>query len=554
MRKITLIGFFILLLSELIGQQKIDFLNNELKQNEGFKIKNVKNDFKGNDEKLNILFKNYSIPWNAINVSIDVFQKDTFYYVLGSYPDNQFITKFDLAGNIILQQTNNYLKEPHSLYYFASNKLIQLQNGKQAYLYAELYIDTIYFHNRYITVIKVIDDNLTNKLSYYWNDTISLYPCGGMVANQGNEITYCGHLASRSMTWVQHSSTEGYWRHDSTYLGIVSLDSNLNIKRMSKVYMRHTDCDSEIMHVDDLEKAHDGGYVLGGYVNACAGVAGWAGYSSFIIKFDSLLIHQWTKVFEDSIYKDESPFNFVPSKDGKTYIYTREHTKTQSIAYGKFDEDGNILWEKYFNKTLDTNGNVGVLTIFDRPHGVIEKDNGDIIFGSRINGNRATGLVRTDSLGNVKWSRVISAKYADSALYYSYVFNVKNPIGEGALLVGRVHTMGAFLIRTDSLGCTLPNCLDTTLHVSLEEIVEMQDQKLIVYPNPTQDKVQFAINLQGVKIEELAVYDISGRQVLNEKPDSYLFSYDVSHLPTGVYVVKIKSTSGDFYNGKFVKE
>lgn len=104
------------------------------------------------------------------------------------------------------------------------------------------------------------------------------------------------------------------------------------------------------------------------------------------------------------------------------------------------------------------------------------------------------------------------------------------------------------------MGCTLPNCLDTTLHVSLEEVVEMQDQKLIVYPNPAHDQIQFAINLQGVKIEEIAIYDISGRLMLNEKTDSYLFSYNVSHLPTGVYVVKIRSNKGDLFTGKFVKE
>lgn len=416
MKKKFLIVFLILNFGLLSAQEKIDFIKNEFKHGEGFKIAKQKNGFKGNDEKLNILFIDTSIFWNAIFVAIDVIQKDSFYYVLGSYPDNQFVTKFDKQGNNISQLTNNYLNEPHSMYYYTSNKLIKLSNGKLAYLYAELFIDTIHFHNRYIPTIKIINNNLNNTSSYYWNDTIGFYPSGGLVENNNKGITYCGQVASRSMTWVQHSSTEGYWRQDSTYLGIVSLDSNLNMVRMSKLYMKHPDCNSENMHVDDLEKAHDGGYIAGGYVNACAGVDGWAGYSAFIVKFDSLLNYQWTKVLEDSIYKDNSPINIVPSKDGQSYIYTREHTKTQSIAYGQFNESGQIIWEKYFNKTLDTNENAGVLTIYDRPHGVIEKDNGDIIFGSRINWNRATGLVRTDSLGNVKWSRVISAKYADSAL------------------------------------------------------------------------------------------------------------------------------------------
>jgi hypothetical protein len=195
-----------------------------------------------------------------------------------------------------------------------------------------------------------------------------------------------------------------------------------------------------------------------------------------------------------------------------------------------------------------------VLTINGWPNGVIEKENGDIIFGSRINWNRATGLVRTDSVGNVKWSRVISTNYGDSLLYYSYIFNLKNPIGEGALLVGRVHTKGAFLIRTDSLGCTLPNCLDTNLHVGLEDIVEFKKHKLILYPNPTQDQLQIAINQQGEKVEEIVIYDINGREILKRTYHEYLANIDVSNYETGVYIIKVSGTDGREWNSKFIKK
>jgi len=553
MKTMTL-GLILLVFTSLglFAQQdnKLQFAN-ELKGKEAY-IPFSQKVVKGNDNKLNILFKNDSIYWPTIHVAVDVLQKDSFYYVLGSYPDNSFLTKFDLQGNKSLQKTNIWNDEAHSMYYFTSNKLTQLSDGNMAYLYAELHIDTIHFHNRYVPVVKYFDDSLNVKSTYYWNDTISFYPGGGIVADKDKGFTYCGQLASRSMTWIQYDSTQGYYLEDSTYLGIVIVDSNLNAIYNNKTYVQHPDCSSENMRVEDLEKAHDGGYIVGGHVNACAGVNGWAGYSAYIVKFDSLLNHQWTKVFEDSIYKDE-PINIVPSKYGKSYIYTRGHTKTQSIAYGKFDENGTILWEKYFRKTLDTNGMAGVLTIWDRPHGVIEKDNGDIIFGSRINGNRATGLVRTDSVGNVKWSRVISTNYGDSLLYYSYIFNLKNPIGEGALLVGRVHTMGAFLIRTDSLGCTLPNCLDTTLHVSLEEIIELKEQKLIVYPNPTQHTIQVAINEQGERLEQIIIYDINGREIINETMDTYIFTKDISSFSKGVYIIKVKGSNGSILSKKFVK-
>ena len=555
MRK-TILGIILLLILsvELFAQQNKDLqFSNELQGKEAF-IPFYQNSVKGNDNKLNILFKNDSIYWPTIHVAIDVLQKDSFYYVLGSYPDNQFLTKFDLQGNKILQRTNIWNDEPHSMYYYTSNKLTQLSDGNMAYLYAELHIDTIHFHNRYVPVIKYFDDNLNIKSTYYWNDTIGFYPCGGIVSDKDNGFTYCGQLASRSMTWIQYDSTYGYYRQDSTYIGIVKVDSNMNVINKNKIYLQHPDCISEIRTTEDMEKAHDGGYIVGGHVDACGGVNGWAGSSAYVIKFDSLLNYQWSMVLEDSIGKSDSPFNIIPSRDGSSYIYTREHTKKQSIAYGKFDDNGNILWEKYFRKTIDTNGTAGVLTIWDRPHGVIEKENGDIIFGSRINWNRATGLVRTDSVGNVKWSRVISTNYGDSLLYYSYIFNLKNPIGEGALLVGRVNAMGAFFIRTDSLGCTLPNCLDTTLHVSIEEIVELKEQKIIVYPNPTQHTIQVAINEQGEKIEQITIYDINGREIFNESIDTYLFTKDIRDFSNGVYIIKVRGSKGSILSKKFVKQ
>jgi hypothetical protein len=532
---------------------KSSVFENEL-QGESAYVNTFKTYGKGNDIKLNRLFLNDSITWNAVTVSIDVLQKDSFYYVLGSYPNNQFLTKFDMQGNIIKQKTNAFIDEPYSMYYHTSNKLIELSDGNMAYLYAELHADTNYLTGGHRPVIKYFDNNLNVIKSYYWNDTIGFYPTGGLVADKNNGFTYCGQLVSRSMTWIQHDSVYGYFRPDSIYIGIVQVDSNLNVLYKNKKYLNHPNCISENRITEDLEKSHEGGYIVGGHVNACGGVANWAGYSAFIMKFDSLLNYQWVKIFEDSIASDDSnPINIVTSKFGG-YIYTREHTKTQSIAYGKFDENGNILWEKYFNKTLDTNGLAGVLTINSSPNGVIEKDNGDIIFGSRINWNRATGLVRTDSLGNVKWSRVISTNYQDSLLYYSYVFNVKNPIGEGALLVGRVHTMGAFLIRTDSMGCTLPNCLDTTLHVGLEEIIEMRNQSLIVYPNPTQDKLQIAINQQGEKVEKVVIFDINGREVLNKTFSEYLVDLNVNSLNKGIYMIKVIGNTGGVFNSKFIKE
>jgi len=557
-----LLSALILLVSTISISAQQNIMLNELSPEQSIYKKIVFPQKTSQTDKLNILFKNNLINYNTFQLATDVLQKDSFYYVLSSYgtsPVNPFITKFNKSGKIIWQHIDtsfynyNFYHRALSMYYSTSAKFVELSSGKLLYMYGFANVDTVKKYTRRVPIIKIIDTSFSTKNTFVWPDSTDFLPIGGVVADKDCGFTFCGHWGSRTLRWIPpQNGNPGYYLPDTTYLGIVSVDSSLNIVSRNHYYTPLNNCINKGFEIHDIEKAHNGGYIVGGYVDDCGVINSYGTRKAFVVKFDSLLNYKWKLVFEDSSYKDSDPLNITPAQKGG-YYYTRSHTKKQSIAYGKFDENGNILWEKYFRKTMDTNGLGGVFIIEDRPWGIIEKSNGDIIFGSRINWNRATGLVRTDSMGNVKWSRVISTNYGDSLLYYSYIFNMKNPIGEGVLLVGRVHTMGAFLIRTDSLGCTLPNCLDTNLHVSIEEIVEMQKQKLIIYPNPVHDKLQIAINNQGEKVEQIVIYDINGREILKKSYMSYLINIDVSNLNKGVYIIKVKGSSGNVLSKKFIK-
>jgi hypothetical protein len=514
-------------------------------------------------DKLNILFKNNLINYNTFQLATDVLQKDSFYYVLSSYgthPVNPFITKFNKSGKIIWQHIDtsfynyNFYHRALSMYYSTSAKFVELSSGNLLYMYGFANADTVKKYTRRVPILKIIDTAYNTHKTFVWPDTTDFLPIGGVVADKAGGFTFCGHWGSRTLRWVPpQNGNPGYYLPDTTYLGIVRVDSNLNIVRDNKIIVKHPNLiKASTVYVENIIKSHDGGYIVGGNAFDGGSINGWGSTAAYAVKFDSLLNVKWTLFFPDSTAKSDKPFNITPSHDG-TYIYAKGNTTPKGIAYGKFDENGNILWEKYFRKTMDTNGLGGIFIIEDRPWGIIEKSNGDIIFGSRINWNRVIGVVRTDSMGNVKWSRVISTNYGDSLLYYSYVFNMKNPIGEGVLLVGRVHTKGAFLIRTDSLGCTLPNCLDTNLHVSIEEILELQKQKLIIYPNPVHDNLQIAVNNQGEKVEQIVIYDINGREILKENRTGYLINIDVSNFDKGVYIIKVKGSSGNVLSKKFIK-
>jgi len=65
-----------------------------------------------------------------------------------------------------------------------------------------------------------------------------------------------------------------------------------------------------------------------------------------------------------------------------------------------------------------------------------------------------------------------------------------------------------------------------------------------IYPNPTNDFLNVTSSITTNK--KIAIYDISGKQVLNMEQDTSSFSIDVSSLQTGSYILKINNVSYKF--------
>lgn len=71
---------------------------------------------------------------------------------------------------------------------------------------------------------------------------------------------------------------------------------------------------------------------------------------------------------------------------------------------------------------------------------------------------------------------------------------------------------------------------------------------IVLYPNPTVDKIFWA---QNISIEKVTVFDMNGKQILSQNVSG--FSLDVSHLSSGTYLIRLESDKG-FYNSKFIKK
>ena len=68
----------------------------------------------------------------------------------------------------------------------------------------------------------------------------------------------------------------------------------------------------------------------------------------------------------------------------------------------------------------------------------------------------------------------------------------------------------------------------------VKEIVDSQN--FIIYPNPTSSKVCVALS---VKPDYCHVVDLMGRDVLEIIPSNSVFDLDLSHLPSGIYIIKV---------------
>ncbi len=70
------------------------------------------------------------------------------------------------------------------------------------------------------------------------------------------------------------------------------------------------------------------------------------------------------------------------------------------------------------------------------------------------------------------------------------------------------------------------------------------------YPNPVEDKITIVKNHEFTEIE---LYDLNGNIILSENPESNAVSFDLSHLPGGVYFIRI-SNDETIRTRKFIKQ
>ena len=96
----------------------------------------------------------------------------------------------------------------------------------------------------------------------------------------------------------------------------------------------------------------------------------------------------------------------------------------------------------------------------------------------------------------------------------------------------------AWLVKLDSMGCLEPGCWE----VGIEDAKE-NELGVKVFPNPAGEWVNFKLPGNSGEIT-LEVFSISGQRVLHTALFAPLEAVQVSHLPAGLYLLKLTNKNG----------
>jgi len=503
-------------------------------------------------------FYHYCVSPFVYNIAAeDIMALDSFIYLNGSYRDfypgatkptnwKPFTMKIGQKGNIIWVRTDSLGPRDHYRTYM--HNLIQTADGNLLSMgeYYDTYTSYIW-EKSYFIKMDTSGNLLWSKIDSLPYDSGSYFWAVDIVAEPDTGFTVQAYTASKTRHF-NYDSTQII--NDTIFISIMRFDKDANLIKMSRFQVG-----TELLNVmcSGIIKTPDNGYLLSGH-NEFANDSNFHNVyrrTGFIIKVDHNLNFEWMKKLDQSsmfmVHKlnisiaDSNSFLFATSIASDTFS-----DYNGRVHFGKMDYSGNIMWEKYYYKVLESNfAPPGWYVVSGAPMGIVQAKNGDIAITSQVSGYNGAHLYCTDSLGNEKWDRWIP-------YWGELIYGIQNSESDGYLLYGV--SKGAWLVKTDSIGCVMPNCLDTMMHIGIEEFEKLKEQKLIIYPNPAIDRIQIAINQQGEKVEKVVIYDINGREILNKTFNEYLINIDVSNYNKGVYVVSVTGRNGAVFNKKFIKE
>lgn len=474
---------------------------------------------------------------------------DSFYYGASLCHDSVMserglcLYKFDLAGNLV---KSAYYHSPDKSFWWGEYGLIPTHDSCFVIKGGITQNDTIY--TRCEGYLLKFDRNLDTLWCRMFSDPDGLSPV------QTNNIIQQNISSARQtpdkgfiLTGISH----GYYEYNYM-LSVIKTDS-MGIVEWTKVFG-----DSAVNYHNKshtIEVLGDSGYLI-----PCTGLGATNGFILLRLDLSGEIVYCkeisvppylfWSDFHGSALTSDSC---ILVSLD---YLYYRETTpsyyyRSTPMVYKIDAFKGEVKWANKYQFYDAISYGIRVL-----------HDKGIVIYGKEwnidtldLNNYGIYGfLLRLNEDGDSLWYRkkeYISGVSED----FHYLYDLMPTPDRGFIGIGvRVGQPSTctWLLKMDSLGCAVPNCLDTILGIKVME--QFKDVFLVVYPNPVSEQLTIGINEYHESIRELAIYDLSGRCIVRKEIHSPSHVMDVSHYKAGLYILRVLTENGKWVEQKFVKE
>lgn len=256
----------------------------------------------------------------------------------------------------------------------------------------------------------------------------------------------------------------------------------------------------------------------------------------YLIKTDSVGNPEWIKTYGGTNYEWGHDVEVTPDSG---YIVVGQTNSFgalgQDVYFIKTDSLGDTLWTKTYGGADDDVGYSVAIT----------SDGGYIIAGYTthyVGGDKDVWLIKTDSLGDILWTRTYGSVDDDCA------YSIKNTLDNGFIIAGSTSS-GVYLIKTDSLG---------NAGIEEKEISDFAYQLpvLRIFPSLVTGSLNIKYAVYTQTEIELSLYDVTGSRIKVLKQEKVLPGYyqekiNVSNFSNGVYFIVLRQ-GNDKVSRKFL--
>jgi len=224
------------------------------------------------------------------------------------------------------------------------------------------------------------------------------------------------------------------------------------------------------------------------------------------------------------------------------YTWPDSSPQDDDITVKVIDTTNNIQYEKFFGRkdTLDYPAWRDAIDFIDKS--AIYIGGQRVLYSSFSSTSTYLQLVLLDSTLKVRGKKF----YGDDANYTLH--GVLATSDGGCIMYASRYD---YLTQYEEKDIYLLKVMEDSIAISTSSKPVIKPKEVTVYPNPGINTLRITTALKNIQFE---MYDMNGEKILSKEIENNNTSFDVSKIPSGIYLYKIYNSKKVYETGKWVKK